>query len=101
MKERTHSLTLLGRVSRQYRYLRGRSRYSQSLAVLIVALTQVYVSRGSPWLLYRVGDPRSHHFQWATTAFFSLVWCNDAESGITFSRSKDERRGILSALHQS
>ena len=87
MKEGIHSLLLLGRISRQCRYLRGRSRYSQSLAVLIVALTHVCVSPGSPWLLYRVGDHRSHHVQRATTAVVSLAWCNDAESGITFSRS--------------
>ena len=66
-----------------------------------MALTHVCVSPGSPWLLYRVGDHRSHHVQRATTAVVSLAWCNDAESGITFSRSYDERRGILSALHQS
>ena len=87
MKERTHSLLFFGRISRQYRYLRGRSRDSQSLAVLIVALTPVYVSPGFPWLLYRVEDPRNHHFQWATTAIVSLPWWNGGESGNTFSKS--------------
>ena len=101
MKESTHSLLFLGRIFRQCRYLRGRSRYSQSLAVVIVALTQVCVSPGSPWLLYRVGDPRSHHVQWATTTVVSLARRNNAGSGTTFPESKDERRGILSALHRS
>ena len=100
MKERIHSLPLLGRISRQCRYLRGRSRYSQSLAVLIVVLTHVYYSAGSPWLLYQVGDPHSQHGQRATTAVVSLAGRKNNESGITFSESKDERR-ILSALHQS
>ena len=30
-----------------------------------------------------------------------LAWWNDNESSLTFSKSNDERRGILSALHQS
>ena len=87
MKERTHLLLFFGRISRQCRYLRGRSRYPQSLAVLIVALIHVYVSPGFPLLLYRVGDPRNHHVQRATTAIVSLPWWNDVESGITFSES--------------
>ena len=101
MKERTGSQLSLGRISRQYRYLRGRSRYSRSLVVLNVALMHESVSPCSLWLLYQAGDHRSHHVQWATAAAVSLAWGNDSESGITFSKSKDERRGIPSALHQS
>ena len=105
MKERPRSQLSLGRISRQYRYLRGRSQYSRSLVVLNVVLNVVLkhesVSLCSLWLLYQVEDHRSHHVQWATTAAVSLAWGNGSESGITFSKSKDERRGIPSALHQS
>ena len=99
--EKAHSQLSLARISRLYRYLRGRSRYSRSLAVLTVVLIHAGVSPCSLWLLYQVGDHRSHHVQQATMAAVSLAWWNDSESGLTFSKSNDERRGILSALHQS